>query len=152
MRALDFDAEFERAFSHWGSFGYFSDAENQEFLRGVGRALGPAGKFFLDAHVAETLYPKFTRRDFFYYGAGEQRVRVLEERRWDHDAGRVESTWTFQRNGQEESRAVSIRIYTYRELRLMCEAAGLKVVSATDKDGKPFELGSNRLFLVTEKA
>ncbi len=152
MRALGFAAQFERAFCHWGSFGYFSDAENQSFLDGVGRALCPGGRFFLDLHVAETLYPKATKRDFFYVGADDQRLRVLEERRFDHDSGRIESTWTFQKKGQEESRSLSIRIYTYRELRSMFEAAGLRVVSATDKDERPFELGSSRLWLVTEKA
>src|SRR5262245_32901759 len=39
MRTLDFDADFDRALCHWGSFGYFDDADNAEFLRRVARAL-----------------------------------------------------------------------------------------------------------------
>src|SRR4029450_3359072 len=32
MRELDFDAAFERAICHWGSFGYFDEAGNADFL------------------------------------------------------------------------------------------------------------------------
>jgi len=78
-------------------------------------------------------------------------MRVLQESRFDHDSGRIGTTWTFQRNGHEETRTISIRIYTYRELRTLLEAAGLSVVSATDNAGQPFELGQSRLWLVTQK-
>ncbi len=152
MRSIEFDAEFDRALCHWGSFGYFNEAENADFLRRVARALRPGGKFFLDTLVAETLYPKYTKQDFGYVGEGEQKMRVFQERRFDHDSGRIETLWTFQKDGREESSTISIRIYTYRELRMLCEAVGLKVVSACDRDESPFELGSNRLWLVTEKS
>ncbi|HVJ21411.1 MAG TPA: methyltransferase domain-containing protein [Polyangiaceae bacterium] len=151
MRGLDFDGEFDAAICHWGSFGYFGDDENEGFVRGISRALRPAGKFFLDTHVAETLYPKVVKRDFQYHGEGEQRLRVLQERRIDHETGRVESTWIFQKGGREETHSISIRVYTYRELSVMFAAAGMRIVAATDGAGKPFEVGSNRLWLVTQK-
>ena len=151
MREIDFEAEFAAALCHWGSFGYFSEVENADFVRRVGRALLPGGTFFLDTLVAETLYPKYSQRDFDYVGEGERRMRVLQESRFDHESGRIETTWTFQTNGHEEARTISIRIYTYRELRTLLEAAGLSIVSATDNAGQLFELGQRRLWLVTQK-
>lgn len=151
MRELDFEAAFERAICHWGSFGYFDDATNADFLRRVGRALAPGGAFFLDTLVAESLYPKFRERDWSYWGEGPARRRVLEERRFDCAAGRVESTWTMIGNGNERSHIVNVRIYTYRELQRLLEAAGFNHFRALDDSGAPFRLGSARLWLVADK-
>jgi SAM-dependent methyltransferase len=151
MRELDFEAAFDRAICHWGSFGYFDDAGNADFLRRVARALAPGGAFFLDALVAESLYPKFRERDWSYWGDAPARRRLLEERRFDCAAGRVESTWTMIGDGKERSHAVSVRIYTYRELKGLFEAAGFTRLRARDDSGAEFRLGSARLWLVAEK-
>jgi SAM-dependent methyltransferase len=152
MRELDLDAEFERAICHWGSFGYFDDPGNADFLRRIGRALAPGGAFFLDTLVAESLYPKFRERDSSEWGDGPTRRRLIEERRFDCATGRVESTWTVIGDGEQRSRTVSIRIYTYREIAGMLEAAGFTRLRALDDSGAPFRLGSARLWLVAEKA
>jgi SAM-dependent methyltransferase len=152
MRELDFDAAFERAICHWGSFGYFSDAENADFLRRVERALVPGGMFFLDALVAESLYPKFRERDWSWWGGDPGARRVLEERRFDITSGRVESTWTIVDGAKERSHAVSVRIYTYRELQSLLEDAGFDRFRPLDDAGCPFGLGSARLWLVAQKA
>jgi SAM-dependent methyltransferase len=152
MRELDFEAAFDRAICHWGSFGYFDDAANADFLRRVARALAPGGAFFLDTLVAESLYPKFREHDWSWWGEGPARRRLLEERRLDCATGRVESTWTLIGDGQEQSHAVSVRIYTYRELAGLFEAAGFTHLRARDDSGAEFRLGSARLWLVAEKS
>ena len=100
--------------------------------------------------VAESLYPKFRERDWSYWGEGPARRRVLEERRFDCAAGRVESTWTLIGNGDERSHTVHVRIYTYRELEGLLEAAGFNHFRALDDTGAPFKLGSARLWLVAD--
>jgi cyclopropane fatty-acyl-phospholipid synthase-like methyltransferase len=152
MRELAFEAAFDRAICHWGSFGYFDDAGNADFLRRMGRALAPGGVFFLDTLVAESLYPKFRERDWSYSGEGPARRRVLEERRFDCATGRVESTWTVIGDDEQRSRDVSIRIYTYRELEALLRAAGFDRFRALDDAGAPFALGSARLWLVAGKS
>jgi SAM-dependent methyltransferase len=152
LRQLDDDAKFDAALCAWGSFGYFSEPDNAEHLRRVSRALRPGGRFFLDAHVAETLFHKYRTQDWFWWGEGDQRVRVLEERRFDCDTARMESDWTFQKQGTELTHHISVRIYTYRELRVMLEQAGFTSFTAADQQGVPLVLGSQRLWLVARKA
>jgi cyclopropane fatty-acyl-phospholipid synthase-like methyltransferase len=64
MRALEYHEEFDAAICFFGSFGYFGDAENAEFVHRVARALRPGGRFLIDTHVTESLYPQFRERDW----------------------------------------------------------------------------------------
>lgn len=149
LRELRDQAEYDLVINHWGSFGYFDDAENAALLVAFGRALRPGGSLFLDAPVAESLFQKFTARSWDPFGSG---LRVLQDRRYVLETGRVEATWTFIQDGKERSFPSSIRIYTYRELRQLLEAAGFTSFEARDPAGAPFELGSSRLRLLARKA
>jgi len=109
---------------------------------------GPEGS---DTLVAESLLPRFRTRDWQWWGEGESRARVLEERQYDLATSRVESTWTFLRQGREESHRTSIRIYTFRDLRQLLEASGFDAFEPYDPSGAPFDVGSARLRLVASK-
>ena len=77
---------------------------------------------------------------------------VLENRRFDHVTSRVESEWTFVRDGQTEMKRLSLRLYTYRELCGLPNQAGFGDHRAYGTlDGEPFELNSTWLYLVTTK-
>ena len=67
---------------------------------------------------------------------------------------RREATWTFVRDdGPVETARSSIRIYSYKELRELLEAAGFcnfrDFLTGTEQ---PFRMGSQRLSIVAEKA
>ena len=47
MRAMDYEAEFDACVVLSGTFGFFTDRENQDLLRSMGRALRPGGTVFL---------------------------------------------------------------------------------------------------------
>ncbi len=62
MRDLPCQEEFDGAFCFWGSFGYFDEQGNADFLKAVCRALKPGARFLVDTHIAETLLPIFQER------------------------------------------------------------------------------------------
>jgi SAM-dependent methyltransferase len=148
MRDLGWSADFDGALCYWGSFGYFDDDGNQEFLSAVASALKPGGCFLLETHILETLLPRFEQRGWSHIGD----TYLLEERQFDHTTGRIEATWTFLGNVEPEARQTSIRLYTYRELAAMLERAGFGSAEAFDAFGEePFEFGAQRLLMRARK-
>lgn len=151
MREFASSEQYDAAVCFYGSFGYFDDEENLEFLRRVANALRPGGRFLLDGHVSESLFPKFRERDWSWMRQ-DPPIRVLEERRLDLHTGRIESTWTFVTPDGVESHHISIRIYSYRELTGLLSQAGFVGFEATETGTtEPFRLGSSRLALVASK-
>ena len=150
MRELPRDGTFDGAVCFWNSFGYFDDAGNLEFLRAMSRCLKPGGRLALDTPLLETMLLDAVQESRVWEKAGD--LLALEERAYDHERGRLESTWTFIRDGHREVRGMSIRLYTYRELITMLEQAGFGQHQAYgDLDMTPFELGAPWLYLVTTK-
>lgn len=150
MRSLPDDGSYDGAVCLWNSFGYFDAAGNLEFLRSVSRSLKPGGRLALDTPLLETLLLDTVHEPRVWERAGD--LLALEERAYDHESGRLESTWTFIRDGQREVREMSMRLYTYRKLIAMLEQAGFGLHEAYgDLDLTPFELGAPWLYLVTTK-
>ncbi len=152
LRELHIEGAFDAAFCYWGSFGYFDEPGDRRFVDGVFRALRPGGRFLIETHVAETLLPRFQPRDWIWWGEEPDRVRVLQERSWNLDTGRIECTWTFVRDDEVRESASSTRIYSVRELRSLLGDAGFTGFEALEtRTGEPFGLGSSRLSLVATR-
>ena len=150
MRSLPEDGSYDGAVCFWNSFGYFDDAGNLDFLRSVSRSLKPGGRLALDTPLMETMLHGVADEPRVWERAGD--LLALEERWFEHETGRLESTWTFIRDGQREVRDMSMRLYTYRELVAMLGQAGFGLHQAYgDLDLTPFELGAPWLYLVTTK-
>ncbi|MDA0734974.1 MAG: class I SAM-dependent methyltransferase [Chloroflexi bacterium] len=150
MRDLPWPGEFDAALCFWSSFGYFDEAENAAFLKAVSRSLKPGARFLLDTPLIETRLPEMEAQERIWWPVGN--LLALEERNFDHETSRVESEWTFIRDGQTERKLLSLRLYTYRELTLLLEQAGFGNLQAYGSlDWEPFGLGSTWLYLVTTK-
>ena len=150
MRDLPDEAGYDGAVCFWNSFGYFDDAGNLEFLRAVSRSLNPGGRLVLDTPLMETLLHGIADEPRIWTEAGD--LLALEERGFDYERGRLESTWTFIRDGEREVREMSIRLYTYRELVTVLERAGFgEHQPYSSLEFEPFELGAPWLYLVTTK-
>lgn len=148
MRQFSSDGEFDAAFCWWGSFGFFEDEENARFADVVARSLKPRGRFLIETQVLETLLPRFKER----FWAEKGGTLVLDERRWDHERSRLDTGWTFVRDGVAEKRHTSMRLYSYRELALLLESAGFSSIEGFDSQTlEPFALGASRLALVARK-
>ena len=150
MRDLPWPEEFDGAFCSWNSFGYFDEQGNADFLRAVSNALKPGARFVIDTPLVETRLPEMEAEARVWWPVGD--LLALEDRRFDHVNSRVESQWTFLRDGRIEKKSFSLRLYTYRELRCLLEQAGFgKHQAYGTLDWEPFVLGSTWLYLVATK-
>jgi SAM-dependent methyltransferase len=146
MRDLPWAQEFDGAYCFGNSFGYLDDAGNADFLKAVARALKPGARFVLDAsYITEVLLPALQARA--WYQAGD--VITLADRRYDHAHGRLEVEYTWIRHGRVEKQAMSARLFSYREVAGLFEAAGFgELRGFSSLAGEPFRLGASRLLLV----
>lgn len=149
MRALPWTSEFDGAFCFGNSFGYLDDDENDDFLKAVWRTLKPGARFIIDAPaIAECLLPHFVEKRTIELGD----VTATIDTRYDHEQSRMFPTFTFVRDGVEDKRSSSQRIYTYKELSELLSGAGLEPVAAYGSlTEEPFKLGAHRLLLATMK-
>jgi SAM-dependent methyltransferase len=149
MRALPWTSEFDGAFCFGNSFGYLEDDENADFLKVLSRTIKPGARFILDAPaIAECLLPHLVEERTIELGD----VSATINTRYDHELGRMFPSFTFVRNGVEDKRSSSQRIYTYRELIGLLAGAGLETIAAFGSLAEePFQLGAHRLLLVTKK-
>ena len=149
MRHLGWQAEFDGAFCFGNSYGYFTDEGNASFLASLSRALKPGARFALDASsVAENILPRFEKRQEAKFGD----ILFIEENHYNHVQGRLDTAYTFVRGDMSEKKSGSHRIYTYRQMVEMLEAAGFENVEGFGSmDKAPFALGASQLFLVASK-
>jgi SAM-dependent methyltransferase len=149
MRDLPWREEFDGAFSLGNSFGYDEDDGNAAFLKAVAGVLKPGARFLLDTgYVAEILLPALQERAWYQLGD----ILTLAERRYDHVRSRLHVEYTWIRDGQREKRSMSARLYSYRELAQLFEAAGFTDVEGFGSlAGEPFKLGSKRLLMAGTK-
>lgn len=150
MRDLPPTGDVDGAYCLWESFGYFDDDGNRAFLDALARALRPGGKLMLDTHVLESLLPRLARREWTELSDS---TLVLEERGYDHETGSMTRRWRVIADGQVEHSTLSIRIYSYRELVALLEAAGFAACTGYQwMSIAPFVPGTNRLVMVATRA
>jgi ubiquinone/menaquinone biosynthesis C-methylase UbiE len=151
-RELDFDAEFDAAINLYSSvIGYFQDdADNQEVLNRVARALVPGGRFLIDTVNGFALGRRY--QDTMWNDLESGGV-MLHRGSFDLLTGRNEVVWTFVRQdgGRSELRH-SLRVYAPHELARMLETAGFTVVGSWGGfDGKELAFDTWRLILRGDK-
>ncbi len=149
MRDLPWEAEFDGAYCFWESFGYFDDAGNHAFLEGVARTLKPGAKFVLDTHLIETMLPSVNQRGWTTQDDG---TLILEWREYDHFTSRVLRHFAVVIGDQRIETVLSIRLYTYRELVTLFEAAGFTACEGyTWLSIVPYMFGAPRLVMVATR-
>ncbi len=144
MRELPPEKKFDGAFCFGNSFGYLDDEGNAAFLRAVRGVLRPGGRFLLDAaSVAENVIPLIRPHTEMEFGG----IRFIEDNRYDHELGRLDTEYTFVRGDVTEKKFGSHRIYSYREIRTLLEEAGfVDIRSYGSMAGEPFALGAQGLY------
>jgi SAM-dependent methyltransferase len=150
MRELPWSDEFDAAFCFGNSFGYMDDESNAAFLKTVARCLKPGARFILDTgFVAECLLPAFQEKRWYKIGD----IYFLSQAKYNFVRSRIETEYTFIRDGRVEVKPTSSRVYTYRELcDLMTMAGFADLRPAGGLQGEAFKLGASRLVLAARKA
>jgi SAM-dependent methyltransferase len=148
MRQISYKEEFDAAICMGGSFGYFDDNDNLNYLKCVAGALKPNGQLMMMVHLAESLFPKYRKQDFIKLGE----IVVLDERSYNLEASRIESRWTIIRKDSTTVEHSSMRIYTFRQLCRMFRCVGFGTYEAYGSvEGEKFEFGSPRAYMVAIK-
>jgi len=148
MRRIDFHEAFDAAFNWFGSFGYFSDADNLAFCRLVRQALRPGGRFLVEGINKSWLLSHFLPTAEETIGG----VRITHRNRYVERTGRIESLWTFRRGRQVERRRVHMRIYDGAELRALLREAGFVNIRLFDRrPAARFTRHSRRVIAVGER-
>lgn len=150
MRDLPWPAAFDGACCLGNSFGYLDGDDNAAFLRAVASSLRPGGRFVLEvSYLAEVLFPALQERAWYPDGDGY----CLASRRYDPAEGRLHVAYTFIHNGRVETRTMSARIHTAREVVALLADAGFAAVETYSSIARdPFRLGSPRLLAVATRA
>lgn len=154
MRALGFIERFDGAYMFFTTFGYFAHQENLRVLKEIAHVLKRNGRLLID------IWNKYFMVHRFVVGGCEQYTwyesggyTILEVIRFDIENEAVINERTFLRDGRIiEKRMFSVKTYSYAELKMMLEEAGMTLIKAYgDYEGRTFRLNSPRLIVVAEK-
>ena len=150
MRDLPWPEAFDGAYCFGNAFGYLDDAGNAAFLKSVAAALKPRARFVLDAsYITEVLLPILQERSWGPLGD----MLMLSQRRYDPTTGRLHVEYTMIRGAVTEKRTMSARIYSYRELVGLLEAAGFTEIQGYGSFAREaFRLGSSRAVMIATKS
>lgn len=150
MRELPWSAEFDAVICCGNSFGYLEHHENVEFMRAVAKTLKPGGGFLIDTGViAESVLPNYQSHRWFEIGG----IHMLIANDYDAASSRLNTTYTFIRDGKVDKRCGTQQVYTLAELQRLLDGAGFGEFAAyTSTDLAPFTLGAQRLLLACRRA
>jgi len=147
--ALPFpDAAFSVVLNLFNSFGYGSEAENQQVLSEAARVLRPGGRFFLETRNKGCQLLAVPYQHAVKLNDGRRaRLRCF----FDQTSQRLVSEWSSQEGGELIYRA-AIRLYELPELQRMFGLAGLRVEQLLgDYRGGPFVEWQRKLIIVARR-
>lgn len=134
------------------SFGYFDDTDNLAFLRGVYQSLRPGGGLAMEnAFCMESYLPRASEKPFWWNVDG---TYLLQREAFDPERGRlnIEQTYVTPGAGAADTRHISCRVYTYRELAEMMRACGFDEVRGLNAEGDaPFRIGGHLLLVAKRR-
>ena len=151
MRALAFDAAFDGAYSYFTSFGYFSDAENEQVIERVARAIRPGGRFVLDVVNRDRILTHPQQRIWSQQSDGSL---LMEEATLDLRSSRVASRQVLipAEGGAQIVKSFDLRTYTCAELSALLRRHGLETREVWGgADGSAFSSESRRLIVLAER-
>jgi len=151
MRALPFAGAFDAVYSFFTSFGYYGDAENEQVLAGVARALRPGGRFLVDMVNRDRI---LAHPDLRTWAQREDGALFVEEVELDLRVSRVVSRQRLidPKGGPQVTKEFSLRVYTCAELTALLARQGLRVTDVWGgAEREPYGPESRRLVMRSVK-
>lgn len=143
LRELSLSGEFDAVVNWFTSFGYFDDATDRNILRRFHLALKPGGTLLLELQNRDRLLRSFNPTSGHGHEVGSD--IMLDRSTFDPVSGRVATTRYISRGGRLRRTEMSVRIFSFTELREWLLDAGFRQVEAFGRDGSPFTLESARM-------
>jgi len=145
MRAPPIEGAFDAVVSWGGSFGYFSDEENEVVLREMVALAKPGG-----AVLVESVNRPHVLRNFLRVVEHSARgVQAVARNRWDAATQRLEGRWTFRQDDVVSYGRTRMRLYTLSQMKRLLDRVGAPLVTALgDISGEPYRESSARMIVI----
>jgi SAM-dependent methyltransferase len=151
MREMQFEQQFDGAYSMLTSFGYFDEEANLRVAEGIGRALKPGARFLLDIVNRDYIVADLPSR-VWWEGNG---CVVLEEVDFNFHTSRIltHRSIVFE-DGRQLEQEISVRAYSLHEIGRLLRQAGFRVLDISGSlatRGHFFGQTSRNLLILAEK-
>ena len=151
MRELDFENQFDAAYSLFSTFGYFDDETNKKTLQNIARALKPNGKLLIEILNRDYVIADLPTR-VWWEGDG---CVVLEEVELNYFSSRIQvnRSVVFD-DGRQLEQEISVRAYSLHEVGKLMHAAGFRVLEVSggyQMRGRFFGNQSRHIIVLAER-
>ncbi|MCP4633593.1 MAG: class I SAM-dependent methyltransferase [candidate division Zixibacteria bacterium] len=149
MRRINFKNEFHAAANIWTSFGFFEkESDNRLVLKKLHQALMRGGKAMLYLINRDWVVSNFRKQEWFISGD----IKVLEQRNFEYETSKMKGSWSFIKDGAEETHNMNLRLYSCHELFDMFRSIGFADIRGygSIKD-EPITRESSRMYIVGTK-
>jgi SAM-dependent methyltransferase len=151
MRELDFENQFDAAYSLFSTFGYFDDETNKKTLQNIARALKPGGKVLIEILNRDYVIADLPTR-VWWEGDG---CVVLEEVELNYFSSRIQvnRSVVFD-DGRQLEQEISVRAYSLHEVGKLMHAAGFRVLEVSggyQMKGRFFGNQSRHIIVLAER-
>jgi ubiquinone/menaquinone biosynthesis C-methylase UbiE len=131
--------------------GYFEKKDDILALSSLYRTMNPGGKLLIDTMSLYLLARNYNPRNWRQSLDGS--IKMLEERTFNHSAGRNEVSQLFIKDGVETRSRHSVRAYTPHELAEVLSTSGFQLSALYGTvHGEEFSFGSKRLVAVANRS
>lgn len=146
----EFDELFDKSYSFFSGFGYYTDDENEKYIEKVSEILKPGGIFLLDVFNYFYFIKNFQQEIEFE----KDGLHFLNKNKFDVEksVNYSENIITNKETGEVKKYSYAMRYYSAIEIINILERHGFSVKDTFgDYEGGEFTLESKRMIFVCEK-
>ncbi len=153
MIDIAYKEKFDAIINMFYSFGFFeTDEENKKVLRNFFNALKPGGKFLFhtDVNVPRILSGKYKENETRNLVSGNT-LKIVDK--YNPQDKRIYGTWIIKdKNGKEEKKDYSVRVYTKEEFIDLCKQVGFTSFEVySDWNKTPYSEDSEDMIIIATK-